>query len=478
MVFFPNLPKDILLIIFEYANRNGDIATVSRLNKFSLSVVFTLMQRNLTQIKILSEKQNTSLSRVIRDGIQAKDPTTYIDYSRLFHEIVWEAQSLSGICPSRILEPQEFGRMSIQIDQELEKIWPKLANQICLKNQGLQLELGLNAQEIRTWLFENPDLLQKVKHLDLQKLNLKALPPEIGLFRSLISLNISENQILAIPSQIGSLVELREFIAFNNALSFLPPEFANLKALKKLHIASNRFITFPKVVCELGKLEELYVFSNQLLALPEEIAKLKKLKHFHVNGNQLKEFPSGIGSLTNLLYLQAYDNQLLKLTPEIRHLKSLQLLNLNNNQLKEIPEEIGQLQNLELLNLHRNQLTDIPSTVGSLNKLIRLFLSQNFILKIPAEIGKLGCLLELYIANNLISELPIEVKQLQNLTVLDISNNQLRTIPFEVDQLPKLKYFVCLGNYQLMENGPYDLPLDLDMPSVLTWRSSTPCNIQ
>ncbi|MDF5726161.1 MAG: COR domain-containing protein [Rhizonema sp. PD37] len=164
-------------------------------------------------------------------------------------------------------------------------------------------------------------------------------------------------------------------------LSALPPEIGKLTQLKKLILGKyqydakgkiigyigNNLSVLPGEIGLLGNLEELQIVANQLSSLPTEIVQLTNLQFFSLNGNQLGSLPSEIGSLTNLQSLYITGNQLSSLPSEIGSLTNLQSLYLDSNQLSSLPSEIRQMPKLKKLDLRGNPVPIPPEILGSKN---------------------------------------------------------------------------------------------------------------
>lgn len=57
--------------------------------------------------------------------------------------------------------------------------------------------------------------------------------------KKITSLDLSDNQILAIPESIDQLQTLQTLNLRNNNISIIPSSIANLKSLKKLYVKGN-----------------------------------------------------------------------------------------------------------------------------------------------------------------------------------------------------------------------------------------------
>jgi len=81
--------------------------------------------------------------------------------------------------------------------------------------------------------------LQHVVFVDLDTIQLTALPPEIGKLTNLVSLELSGNQLTKLPPEIGKLTKLEGLSLTNNQLTTLPPEIGKLTKLEGLWLDGN-----------------------------------------------------------------------------------------------------------------------------------------------------------------------------------------------------------------------------------------------
>lgn len=299
--------------------------------------------------------------------------------------------------------------------------------------------------------------------LDLSRLDLVSLPPEIWSLGSLSLLDLGMNRLEELPPEIGKLGSLRTLSLSNNQLGALPPEIGNLGSLMKLDLSDNRLGELPPEIGKLGSLTDLWFDNNQLRELPPEIGKLGNLMQLRLDNNQLEELPPEIGRFGNLMALSLSNNQLEELPSEIGKLGSLTVLYLSNNQLGELPPEIGKLGNLKELFLYGNQLKELPQTIRNLWRLGRLSLDNNQLGKLPSEIGRLGRLTKLWLSNNRLEDLPLEIGDLGLLETLVLEHNELRVLPESLKELKNLKHLTLHGNEAL------GLPVELLGP---TWYES------
>ncbi len=196
------------------------------------------------------------------------------------------------------------------------------------------------------------------ERLDLTRLGLTALPPEIVQLRNLRTLTLANNRLTALPPEIVQLQNLLMLTLANNQLTALPPEIIQLQNLQTLTLANNQLTALPPEIVQLQNLRTLTLANNQLTALPREIVQLQNLQQLALANNQLTALPPEIVRLRNLQHLALANNQLTALPTEIGHLQDIKQLSLSDNQLTALPPEFGQLQNLQVLTLSDNPLPE------------------------------------------------------------------------------------------------------------------------
>jgi len=206
-----------------------------------------------------------------------------------------------------------------------------------------------------------------------------------------------------------------------------------------LDLHQNNLNQLPSEIGRLTKLEYLYLGENNLSQLPPEIGDLSDLTILDLKQKRLSQCPAEIGQLTDLATLVLNNNRLGQLPPEIGQLINLSTLSLSENSLSYLPAEIGQLTNLKTLFLSENSLNQLPPEIGDLANLITFFLSENELNQLPAEIGKLEKLKRLSLNQNNLKQLPPEIGKLTNLTLLTLSENNLNQLPPEINHLTNLK---------------------------------------
>ena len=235
-----------------------------------------------------------------------------------------------------------------------------------------------------------------------------------------------------IPSEIGELTALKEFIFFNNALTgTIPTEIGSLTALTYIYININELTgPIPSEIGGLTALERLILTSTDLNSpIPSEIGQLTAVGELQISQNALEgSIPSEIGYLTATTSFRLFNNDLTGPIPsEIGLLTVLEEFDfVGNNMSGTIPSEIGQLTLMTYLSFYTNGLEGtIPSEIGQMADLTALVGAFNNLSgSIPSEIGSMAALESLSFNDNaLTGSIPSEIGNL-NLQYCDLSNNQ------------------------------------------------------
>eukprot|EP01114_Cavostelium_apophysatum_P019521 TRINITY_DN6317_c0_g1_i1.p1 TRINITY_DN6317_c0_g1~~TRINITY_DN6317_c0_g1_i1.p1 ORF type:complete len:779 (-),score=216.56 TRINITY_DN6317_c0_g1_i1:53-2389(-) len=192
---------------------------------------------------------------------------------------------------------------------------------------------------------------------------------------TLVSLNLSFNDLQAFPTSISALRLLEELNISGNLISSIPMNAFTSSALpnlRELHLNGNQIKDIPPTIGYLTSLEKLYLQNNKLTTLVDEIGCLRKLEELNVSQNQLSRLPAAIGECANMELIDVSFCNLTALPAEITYLYRVMEMNLGTNRLTELPDDIGRMTRLCALNVSDNQLVDLPLSIGkciSLGKL-------------------------------------------------------------------------------------------------------------
>ncbi|MDJ0535953.1 MAG: leucine-rich repeat domain-containing protein [Xenococcaceae cyanobacterium MO_207.B15] len=167
------------------------------------------------------------------------------------------------------------------------------------------------------------------------------------------------------------------------------PWLQSLKELE-LNLSNNQLSALPEAITKLSNLTRLDLSNNQLSALPKSVIKLSNLTRLDLSNNQLSFLPESLGNFSNLTRLDLSANQLSFLPEFLGNFSNLTRLDLSRNQLSTLPNSLGNLSNLTRLDLSANQLLALPEALTKLSNLTRLYLSGNPLKTPPIEVGEQG----------------------------------------------------------------------------------------
>ena len=128
--------------------------------------------------------------------------------------------------------------------------------------------------------------------LNLSHNSWKKLPPELNDFSSTIThLELSNNQLSAIPEAIGNLILLQQLDVSLNQIESIDSAIGKCIRLRKLNVEKNRIEFFPDELADCIVLEEVLARDNKLNALPQGLEDLTVIAKIDVRNNNLLSIP-------------------------------------------------------------------------------------------------------------------------------------------------------------------------------------------
>jgi len=147
-----------------------------------------------------------------------------------------------------------------------------------------------------------------------------------------------------------------------------------------LDLSHNNLTALPKSIGSLSGLKELNAACNNITSIdPDGIAKLKQLCTLKLNGNAISSLPSSIGQCKWLETLVVSENKLTEVPAALADCSSLRIIKLQHNTISELPLELHRLANsIEVLDVSGNDnLTMIPESVRDNATVIMWILSTH-----------------------------------------------------------------------------------------------------
>jgi Leucine-rich repeat (LRR) protein len=135
---------------------------------------------------------------------------------------------------------------------------------------------------------------------------------------TLLELNVSRNQLVHLPAEVGNLVLLRELLVSHNRITAVPKQIANCIQLRKLELHHNRLKELPHEIQYCERLEVLDVSYNELSAIPAELGRLQELRLLNVRHNKLTALPHTLCDCAKLTDIVCEDNDLADVPESLR----------------------------------------------------------------------------------------------------------------------------------------------------------------
>ncbi|OUS43669.1 hypothetical protein BE221DRAFT_147452 [Ostreococcus tauri] len=232
------------------------------------------------------------------------------------------------------------------------------------------------------------DKAKSTKRLDLSGLGLRALPVEALELTELLELQVSNNNLYDLPSEMFERCTKIERLGLaGNRLRRLPKSVGNLKSLRG-EIGA----------CE--SLRNLVLGGNYLAELPEEIEKLKNLEELSAPGNRLRAIPD-LGSMPLLREIDLHGNFIERLPEDMSGLRALETLSLQGNRVREVPKSLTKLRRLRALNLAENAMTTLPDEIADMTMLTSVWLYSNALTSLPGtSVRKMPSIRQIWIEGN------------------------------------------------------------------------------
>lgn len=113
--------------------------------------------------------------------------------------------------------------------------------------------------------------LATIKVLDLHDNQLTALPDDIGQLTALQVLNVERNQLTHLPRSVGNLLQLQTLNVKDNKLKELPDTLGGLRSLRTLDISENEIQRLPQMLAHVRTLETLSLDALSMVYPPPEV---------------------------------------------------------------------------------------------------------------------------------------------------------------------------------------------------------------
>ncbi|XP_055507215.1 protein flightless-1 homolog [Leucoraja erinacea] len=175
-----------------------------------------------------------------------------------------------------------------------------------------------NTQRTQSNLPTSLEALSGLLDVDLSCNDLSRVPECLYTLSSLRRLNLSTNQISELSLCIDQWTQLDTLNLSRNQLTSLPSAICKLTKIKKLYLNSNKldFDGIPSGIGKLANLEEFMAANNNLELVPESLCRCAKLKKLILTKNRLVTLPEAIHFLGDIQILDVRENPNLIMPPK------------------------------------------------------------------------------------------------------------------------------------------------------------------
>jgi hypothetical protein len=163
--------------------------------------------------------------------------------------------------------------------------------------QRLQLRCGLT--EFPREIFE---LADSVEILDLSGNQLSALPDDLPRLHKLRVIFCSDNPFTELPEVLGQCAQLSMLGFKANRIAHVSPK-ALPPLLRWLILTDNALSSLPAEIGQCTQMQKLMLAGNQLRSLPPELAQCTRLELLRISANQLAELPHWLLHMPRLTWL-------------------------------------------------------------------------------------------------------------------------------------------------------------------------------
>lgn len=184
--------------------------------------------------------------------------------------------------------------------------------------------------------------LAGARHVRLLHQGLTEFPRALlDLADTLEVLDLSGNQLTALPPDLPRLARLRILFASGNPFTTLPPVLGQMPQLEMVGFKACRITQVPADSLP-PRLRWLILTDNQLTELPETLGQRPRLQKLMLSCNRLAQLPDSLAHCTQLELLRIASNRFTALPPVVLQLPALAWLAAAGNPLTQKSELLTQ----------------------------------------------------------------------------------------------------------------------------------------
>lgn len=282
----------------------------------------------------------------------SRDRITPGDFYKNKSEFELAAGFLARMPKSLNLSPGPYREISsLGPDYRTLVVWSELSKKIntqyeCFYNSENPKKYDTISDQFNEWIYQNKLSLQNVQELDLNNVDFTKLALRLDQFPQLKSLNLksSKNVEHFLSKTPPSLNQLKTIDLTSTGLTTFPSSLVSqCPCLEQLDISSNQITALPEANCLPQSLKTLNISNNKLATFPSPASPLPLLEKLDLSFNEITILPSLV-QFPSLKALNISSNQIAAL-PEADCLpQSLTVLDISNNRsIRAIPDSILQM---------------------------------------------------------------------------------------------------------------------------------------
>lgn len=243
----------------------------------------------------------------------------------------------------------------------------------------------------------------------------------------------------------------------HRALTEVPDALRSFRALRNLDLSCNQLDALPSWLSELP-LERLDLGGNPLTTIPDVVFDLARLEQLRARATRIRQLPAGLGALTRLRLLSI--SGVLEDASAAAECVTLSVLSFSDTpHLSALPDLVG-LAALEQLWLEGSGVRTLPSLPQHLRELRAQLAMLESVAGLPASLQ----LLDLSGARSL-RRLPDEMGHLTRLRELRLDDAPVASVPFDFDRLSSLEK-LSLGRVRVGEGNAAFLSAAAQLPKL------------
>lgn len=164
---------------------------------------------------------------------------------------------------------------------------------------AVSLKLSEGLSHFPEEIFELADTLET---LDLSRNELSELPPHFGRLKKLKIFFCSENPFTILPEVLADC-PLLDIVGFkSNKIETIPVKALNPN-IRWLILTNNNIAALPAEIGNCHRMQKLMLAGNQLTSLPQQLSQCQNLELLRISANQLTELPAWLLTMPKLAWL-------------------------------------------------------------------------------------------------------------------------------------------------------------------------------